>query len=277
MKKVLSLLLAMAMVFSLVACGGGNSSSDTGQADSGQKQEEKQEPMTDAEIAAMYSNPDDYKGRYIELGGQVFQAPEYDEDAVYLQMWQDCVNYDNNTIIKFEDPSFKVNDGDYIKLTGIVYGVYEGQNAFGADLTLPAILADTIEISTYKDVVAPAIYTITPSDATVDQLGYSITIEKVEIAETETRLYVKVENNGSGTFSVYEFNTNIIQNSKQYDCQSNYTAGYPEVQSDLRTGVVSEGVFCFPPIENAEFQVIMEAYSDNWEEELEDFVFDIAP
>ena len=49
-------------------------------------------PMSEDEITQMYSDPDSFKGRTLELYGRVFNEPEYDDDGVYFQMWGDPEN-----------------------------------------------------------------------------------------------------------------------------------------------------------------------------------------
>ena len=75
--------------------------------------------------------------------------------------------------------------------------------------------------------MVPTIKSVELSRVTQDQLGYSITVEKVEFAEKETRVYVTIQNNGSSNFSAYSFNSKIIQNGKQYEEARNYSADYP--------------------------------------------------
>lgn len=94
--------------------------------------------------------------------------------------------------------------------------------------------------------------------------------------EKETRVYVKVENNGSDKFNMYSFNSRILQSGRQFDSAHNYAADYPEVQTGLSVGVTTEGIFCYPAIENASFQVVLEGRSENYREDFSPFTFDIT-
>ena len=60
-------------------------------------------PMSEDEITQMYSDPDSFKGRTLELYGRVFNEPEYDDDGVYFQMWGDPENGERNTIVACKD------------------------------------------------------------------------------------------------------------------------------------------------------------------------------
>ncbi|MBM6722235.1 hypothetical protein [Pseudoflavonifractor phocaeensis] len=234
-----------------------------------------QEPLTDAEVKMMYSAPDEYKGALVELSGVVFNTVEYDEDGVYFQMWGDPENSDLNTIVTYPDPNFALESGQYVKVTGTVMGEVTGTNAFGGEISAAMVTADGLEISTYQDVVSPTLATASADVPTVEQLGYSITVQKAELAENETRLYISATNNGSANFIIYSFNMTIVQDGHQYEEESNYAADYPELQSDIRPSVTTEGVVTFPALENAPFQLIIEARSDDWDEDIQDYIFDM--
>ena len=211
----------------------------------------------------------------MELSGVVFNTVEYDEDGVYFQMWGDPENSDLNTIVTYPDPNFALESDQYVKLTGTVMGEFTGTNAFGGEISAAVVTADTLEISTYQDVVSPTLATASADVPTVEQLGYSITVQKAELAENETRLYISATNNGSANFIIYSFNMTIVQDGHQYEEESNYDADYPELQSDIRPSVTTEGIVTFPALENAPFQLIIEARSDDWDEDIQDYVFNL--
>ena len=207
-KRLFAITLSCTLSLSLVACGG-TTSNQANPAQSGSAAEVQEEPLTQDELRSMFSNPDDYIGAKVELSGVVFGSVDSDEKGIYFQMWSDPVNIDRNTVIGYPDPSFQLEDGQYVKITGIVDHVAEGENMMGATVTAPAILADKVEVSSYIDVVSPTIATAAAAQPTVDQNGYAVTLEKVELAEDETRLYVSITNNGTGNFSLYSFNSKI--------------------------------------------------------------------
>ena len=275
-KKLLTLALSCALSLALVACGETDTNNQMNSAQSDPTEEIQQEPLTQDELRFMFSNPDNYIGSKVELSGIVFGSVDSDEDGIYFQIWSDPINMDWNTVIGYLDPTFQVEDGQYVKVTGVVDHVAEGENMMGVTITAPAILADTVEVSSYIDVVSPTIATASAAQPTVDQHGYAVTLEKVELAENETRLYVSLTNNGSGNFTLYDFNATIIQAGTQYEYQPNYDADYPELQTDIRPGVTTEGVITFPAVQQTPFQVIMEAHSDNWSENFSEYTFDVS-
>lgn len=259
-KKLCGLL---AFLFLLSGCSGGNDTAN--QADAA--------PMTEEEIAQMYSNPEQFEGRTLEICGRIFDTPEYDDQAVYFQMWADPENSEWNTIVAYRDSSVDLESDNYVRISGTVQGAYEGENMLGGTIVAPMIEANSLEVISYKEAVAPTLYEATIDQPNQTQLGYSVSLQTVELAEQETRVYVAVTNNGSTAFGLHSFNAKLIQNGKQYEEQSNWEADYPEIQTDLTVGASTEGVIVFPDIEKAAFDVILEASSDNWDENIQPYTF----
>lgn len=255
--------------------GEGKITWDSGQVEIGTYKNDVIVPMKGDEIKSLFTTPEDFKYHHVELIGRVFAAPEYGDGVASLQMWADYVNSENNIMVYIVDDAVDVNVDDYVHVVGIVGDVVTGVNAFGAELTVPAVTAFEYEVLSYKDAVAPTLqeYEIGQSQT---QYGYAITVEKIEFAESETRVYVKVDNRGSAIFNLYSFGTIVTQNGKQYGTQDNLEADYPEIQSNLYPGVTTEGVIVFPPMEQQGFQIIFDACSNDYSEEFEPYVLDIT-
>lgn len=244
----------------------------SGQVEIGTYKDDKVVPLKGDEIKTLYTSTENFKGRCVEIIGKVFNSPEYVDGAVSLQMWADTENSDNNIIVYVADGDFKVKLDDYVKIVGIVGDVFKGKNAFGADVSAPTVKAKEYSVITYQEAVMPTISQM-EINQTQTQFGYNVTLQKVEFAQKETRVFVKFENKGSAKFNLYSSNAKIIQNGKQYEEQSNWDADYPEIQTDLIVGTTTEGIIIFPAIEESSFKIILEASSDNYEERIKDFVF----
>ena len=230
-------------------------------------------PMSEDEITQMYSDPDSFKGRTLELYGRVFNEPEYDDDGVYFQMWGDPENGERNTIVACKDTSLKLQDDDYVHISGSVSGKHEGENALGSKITAPAIVADSVEVVTYQEACAPTLYTATVQTEAQTQCGYTVSVDSVELAEKETRVAVTVTNNGAAAFSIYDSSAKIVQNGKQFEREYNSYADYPELQSDLMVGASTTGIITFPVLEKADFDITLTGSSDDWDESIAPFTF----
>lgn len=280
---VVVFILIMIITLAISSATGGNSSGRTDPAGSSVSETVSSaegagdsEPLTADEMDQLYTDPKKFEGRSVTLTGKVFGSPEKDGDGVYFQVFADPEKYDRNTVIRCQSADVSVSSDDYVKITGTVQGNFSGQNAFGGSVSAPVVLASSVEVVSYMDAVVPTIKSVEPSGATQDQYGYVITVDKVEFAEKETRVYVTIQNNGSSNFTAYSFNTKIIQNGKQYEEARNFSADYPEIQTDLVPGVTTEGIIAFPAIEQADFQITFDARSSDWQEDIETYSFDIS-
>ena len=198
--------------------------------------------------------------------------PEREDDTIYFQMWNDPDKAEGNTIVKCKTDQ-KIKSEDYVVIDGEISGTFEGENMVGGTITAPQITAENIEVTDYITAVAPTIKE-TVVDETQEQYGYSVTVKKVEFADNETRIYVSTTNNGSATFSCYGFNAKAIQNGTQISSDMNYSADYPELEGELLQGATTEGIIAFPALDpETEFELYIDGYSDNWEEDVETYKF----
>lgn len=230
--------------------------------------------LSDGEIPLMYSNPDSYVGDTVTLIGQVFTEPERSSGSIAFQMFQDPSGSSRNTLVYYVG-SADIKEGDYVRITGTVMGSFSGTNAFGGTIYAPAISTSQLEVISYIDAVSPSISTLNLSNATINQYGCSITIEKIELAAEETRVYVSVTNNSAEEFSFYRYSARIVQNGQQYELETNYDADYPEVSTDILPGVTSTGILTFPPLQNGAMQIILSGQSHDFSLDFEDYIFNV--
>ena len=91
-KKVLIIAALSAMVIGvLTGCGGK------------EKEPEEKVYIEESEINSLFTNPDQYKGKYVKMSGQILQAPEKDGEVTAIQVWHDVNNYDQNFIVYTND------------------------------------------------------------------------------------------------------------------------------------------------------------------------------
>lgn len=268
-QKLMSILITTVLSLSLFACSGEAENTDP---------DEKVYVQED-EIKDVFSSPDEYEGKYIKLSGRVFTEPEKDGEDYALQAWNDPQNSENDFVVHYTGKSdLKVDD--YIVIDGKIAGTFEGENAFGSTVTCPLIDADSIETQSYIDAVVPTLKEITPN-VSDEQHDLKITIDKVEYAEIETRVYLTIANNGDENASYGMYDIRIIQDGKQIEqdqsSSSIYDGGYEELSYDVSAGASTSGVLVFPNIDQTkDFKIIVpDIYSDNYELEFDDFSFDI--
>ena len=233
--------------------------------------------LTDEEIPQFFLDPDSFKGKYIKLTGEVFTAPQDTGEYVELQVWNDPENSKNNFLVKAPKDGTEYTSESYVVVDGKIEGMVTGTNLVGGIVSAPIIDAEKVEISSYKDVVRPTIKECEFDALTIDQYGYSVSIDKVEYAELETRIYITVKNNGGSKFSIFSYSAKLIQNGQQYETETNFYADYPDLQSEVLPGTESSGVLVFPTIDaNTDFQFYAEGYSENWEEDIQPYQLSVA-
>lgn len=281
MKKLITLMFFIASITVFSACGDQEASSSTGDSTgenvtSVEGSGEETLILAD-EFNLVYSNPKEYKGSNVEFYGKVFIEPERDNDGTYLQMYALNQGSDGNTIVAIQDPNLDVSDGDIVYVKGVVGDVYEGTNAFGSTISAPSIIASSIEKSDYATAFSPALKVIDVNQE-INQHGYSMTLERIELAADETRVYLKIKNDSSDNISFYSFNAVILQGTNQISQEDNWDADYPEINSDIFPGVISEGVVTFNSvdIEGENLKLVFEGHSDDYSLEFESFVFECS-
>jgi hypothetical protein len=241
-------LLALAGLALLTpSCGGGSDS----EADSS-------ESFTNATWGTVVSEPDDHEGAAAELVGRVFTV-ERDEDATYLQVWMDVENNEQNTVVVTPDPQFQVETEDYVRVSGTVGEPLEGENAFGAELTLPTVEADSVEVVDATAAAQPA-HTTYPNQSS-EQAGVRATVTKIEAAPNETRVFVRVNNQSAADFSFYAFSSKLVANGQAVKSEF---GNYPEPASEVPANSETSGVILFKAIPpDASLRLILEGSSDN--------------
>lgn len=102
---------------------------------------------TDISYEDIARTPDDYEGRALCYTGEVIQVVENDGETdlrVALGDWYEDI------ILCGYDPKItdkRVLEGDTVTVYGIYYGIYTYESTMGADISLPLLWLDHIEIN----------------------------------------------------------------------------------------------------------------------------------
>lgn len=269
-------IFSLFVVLLLAACGESGSTNEASVEANEETEANSKEVLAEEDFDKMYSNPKEYKGYEVEFTGQVFVDPERDDSGVYLQVYAKPEQFEQNTIVAYEDSNFDVKVDDFVKVIGIVKDEFEGENLMGGTITAPFIEATSIEVVDYITAVAPTIKEVVV-DETIDQHGMEVTLQKIEFAEVETRVYMKITNNTNETVYFDGFGAKLISGSTQYETKDNFGSGLPEIPFNILAGIEAEGVLTYPAIEeqSGTFTLHAEGYSDNWELDFKPYVFEV--
>ncbi|HIW21624.1 MAG TPA: hypothetical protein H9887_06340 [Candidatus Dorea intestinavium] len=270
-KKILVLFLTGILALLLLACGGTSSTDET---DDSNVAKEK-EYLSDEQIDELFHSPENFKGKYVKLIGKVFTTPEKSDKNIRLQLYYDIPNYDKNFIVYYTGTESIAID-DYLLIDGLIKGEFKGKNFIGSNVSVPLIETNKIEVTDYITAVVPTTKEITLTDSTITQHDVSITYEKIQFSDLETRIYLSATNNSNDTFNLHTYSAKIIQNGQQIEASfANYDADYPEVATSLLAGASSSGIIVFPALEETNFQIYLEGYSDNWELDFSPFALEV--
>ncbi|MCY9441842.1 DUF4352 domain-containing protein [Bacillus spizizenii] len=269
--KIITFILAIVVIIIIANIGNsGDSQASTATTSSASKKSTK--TVQKADMEKLYTNANQFKNYKVDLYVKVFDV-EQDDDGTYLQGYNNPEKLSKNTLIMSDDSDLDIKDDDIIHVVGTVKDKYNGENALGGSVSAPRIIADSIEKSDYATAFAPAKKTINV-DKTQNQHGFALTLQKVELAEKETRLYVKIENKSQDEISFYDFNAKIIADNKQLERKDDLSS-YPKIQSEVLPGVNTEGVIVFPKIESKTAKIILEGSSENYDITINPFTFEV--
>ncbi len=139
MKKHIAIVLALfSVLFLLVSCG--------------PSEPAEKVYLEESEIDAALSDGDAYKGKYINIAGQVFSVDK-DGDSVAMQVWYDVENAEQQFIVYADkEIASGVKEDSFVRVDGEIAGTFTGENYFGGEITAMMINADSLEVGGYDDV-----------------------------------------------------------------------------------------------------------------------------
>lgn len=232
--------------------------------------------LSKEEFEQMYVNADQFEDRSIDFYGQITNGPKEDRDGIYVQVNADPKNNEKNTFVYGNSFSSFVNakENDFIHVTGTVIDKYRYRTTYGTYTSAPAISANKIEKSMFID---PTLSTIEVNKS-IKQKGYIMTLQKVEFAEEETRIYMAIENKSKNTINYYDFYTKLVQENKQYEPTTDsvsYT--YPALQSEILPGMKTEGILTFSKVDSStDLTLIAKGSAEDFSIEYNPFKFKIS-
>ena len=258
MKKHLIALLCLTLALLMTGCG--------------EKSEafsfpgERREYIDTAELPRVYADPAGYRGKYVKLVGRSISALErHTGESSFLFIPEGS---SSPIAVHSADPSLQIEEGDIL----LVDGKFWSTKNTGTDL--PHLAAAGLTHSTYKDAIRPTLKEIDPA-LTQTQEGCSVTVEKIEFADEETRLYLRIQNTGRASIS-YQAGY-LAQDGAQYAETYNVEARYEALPDDILPGVTATGVVVFPALKDpGALQIYLQILSEDHAVDFEPFVFSLS-
>jgi hypothetical protein len=203
--------------------------------------------FTAANWATLDDDPSGYECWLVDVVGKVIGPPERDANRTYFQIYADPTNDRYNTIVEINDPTVRLAAGDLVRVKGFVRRAFKGTNRYGDPITAPLVIAKSVRHVSALATAPPAVSTLGSGADVSSDLNIVLQVRKVELAATETRVFVAVTNLEKSDVTVEAFEAKLIVNGVQHD-PSTSLAGYPELSTDLAAGAQTSGVIVFPPL-----------------------------
>ena len=251
----------------------------------GKKKEEKKVFVEESKVGKIFKDPDAYKGKYVTVTGLIANSEAKKGGKTLFYVCEDVVNYENYLVVLADNDLFdEFRTNDYVEVTGRIDGGYDDKKEDVEDdsVPLPQITAEKIKMSSYKEVMAPTIREVQVDQTLEDHTeGVKITLQRVELAKNETRVYFTIDNQSEDGYNFDKLK--IIQNSKQftetYNGASEEDPDYKRIEYEIPSGVKEEGMLLFKKIKEEPFKVIFKGWSDNYnfEEDVCEFEVELDP
>ena len=211
--------------------------------------------VTNKTVDLLERDPDKYKGRYVELTGEVFNVSStgFFKKTPFFQMRAYYKNnnkeYDVSLVVTYEETGKPIRNGDYVRVKGYVEGSFSGQNAMGATRSVPQVKLAMLDKITAEEVFAPTKVKKEINKSGTEK-GVTITIKTIEFADEETRVYFTLKNEGQGRVILWDSETAVIQAGTIYETQSSlsYKIKNNNLKTETPVNAASDGMLRFPAL-----------------------------
>jgi len=201
-----------------------------------------------ATINNIYYSADNYVDCPVNLNVRIFNVLGEDDGYYHVQAYaygQEEYNVYIAAPVKYKGIMYTDN---CINVQGVCRGSDTSENVFGSEVYLMLIRGSSVSNAEPHETVDPTLEEVVVNKSKTSY-GITVTLEKIQFASKETRVFLKIKNGRSGDISYYEFNTYAIIGSRQYDTTwGSYLVDYPEIPSTIHPGVLSEGIILFEKI-----------------------------
>lgn len=155
----------------------------------------KQYGFNNENLSLLIANPKLYIGLPVNLVGRIDKATRIDNQNTQFSLTVSSNGQKGyqNVIVKFKGEGAHLQNATYVKISGSLQDTLSTPE----NEQTPYIIGDKVEpIEDPWSILAPSLYTIYPGKVT-NQDGRIIHVEKIEFAESETRLFITLKNNES--------------------------------------------------------------------------------
>ena len=214
-----------------------------------------------------------YLGSDVDIRGKVAQVlATSDSESQFAIETNADISVGNRTLVGVgADPGLA--EDQWVRVQGTLNSYWNTQNLLGAEIRLPVVTAKNVVTITRADAY-PSIITVRVEQS-ITRHELTITLEKLEIADSEKRVYIHAINNSPNKASLYAFDAVLVQGTRQIKRKELFGEELEEPDTTLVSGTETQGILLFEPVssDNSPVKLIWQGprtddYSasfDDWE------------
>ena len=242
-------MLVVLFLFVLIIGASGGSNKPSEKYKNVSVEEIKQNTVENLNYEELFRNNSQYVGKIVHYVGKIIQAQENSNNSYTLRvnvtekehgLWEDdlFLNYEGERLL----------ENEIVEFWGEVKGVKKYTTVLRTSRSIPEITVLHLEI--LKDYVGGG---TTPIKKTVEvgktdtQHGFSVTLNKIELTDKQTRIWLTVKNDSKYKISFYTNSAKLVQSGKQFEREYVYEQKQ-ELPTEYLPNVEAKGVIVFPAI-----------------------------
>ncbi len=187
-----------------------------------------------------------YLGSNVVIRGKVSQVvgTSGSQSQFTIQTNADAIVGERTLIAVRTNPG--VTEDQWVRVEGLLNSYFNTQNLLGSEIRLPVVFAHNVTVITRADAV-PSILTVLV-DQNITRHGLTITLERLEVADSETRLYISAKNDSPNNASLYTYDAVLVQGTRQIKSKTLFGQDIGEPDTTLVSGTETQGVLLYEPV-----------------------------
>ena len=245
LNKIAGNLLIAIFVLNIVGCSEGSILTSRSQPSS-TPQLELNNDNWDLALGEAKGAQEAYMGSSVDLRGKVAQVLKTSQSESQFTIETGTeITFVNRTLVVVEmDPN--LTEGQWVQVQGVLHSYWNTQNLMGGELRLPVVAARKVSTIS-RSAALPAIRTVIV-DQSITRHGLIITLEKLAIADSETRVYIHAQNTSPNKAFLHTYSAVLVQGTQQIKRKSVFSQDAEQPDTTLVSGTETQGVLLFDPL-----------------------------
>ena len=202
------------------------------------------EPLTNADWPSVRSDPELIQGRRVDLRARVYAGPEEHPAGDLFLAW---VDFDNDQLsIAFVVPAApaELTRDAFVQAFGVVDGSLTRSNSAGEEIVHPVVRVQRVLVTDRRGIRPTR--TLLRVGQALEQRGVRVTLDRIEFADEETRVFMTVENQRAEVVSAFPTSLSIEQRQLDHPAIISVGPGVEPPRGRVEPGTTEHGAFRFP-------------------------------